>query len=148
MIKQRKISASIIIILTFLIAFYGKKILSEFLTFSISSEYLNVAYSYSWWIIPIVLATGLLFGFNNILKTLGIEKGFFRGFVFALITVSPMLISSAIIGQVAGNYKLISLLHSTLFAGFAEELLFRGFLFGILFRKLCWGFYSGFNIRG
>ena len=121
-------------------AFYGKKTLSEFLPFSISSEYLNVAYSYSWWIIPIVLATGLLFGFNNILKTLGIEKGFFMGFVFALITVSPMLISSALTGQFVRNFKLISLLHSTLFAGFAEELLFRGFLFGILFRKLCWGF--------
>lgn len=140
MMKQRKISISIIIILTFLIALYGKKILSEFLTFSISSDYLNVAYNYSWWIIPIFLATGLLFGFNNILKTLGIEKGLFLGFFIALITVSPMLISSAIIGHVIENFKLISFLHSTIFAGFMEELLFRGFLFGILFRKLCWGF--------
>ena len=140
MIKQSKIPASIIIVLTFLLAFYGKIIVSEFFSFSISSEYLNVAYGYSWWIIPIVLVTGVLFGFNGILKTLGLEKGFLRGFVFALIAVSPMLISSAIIGRVAESFNLITLLHSTLFAGFAEELLFRGFLFGILFRKLCWGF--------
>lgn len=51
-----------------------------------------------------------------------------------------MLVSSAFIGQIPEDFKILPLLHQTLFAGFMEEYLFREFLFGILFRKLAWGF--------
>lgn len=138
--ETRKIFKSIIIILTFLIAIYGNRIVSGFVDISITSVYLRVAYFYAWWLVPTTFVTGLLFGFGNTLKTLGLQKDFLTGLVFALITVSPMLISSAVTGQIDENPDVFLLLRSTLFAGFAEEWLFRGFLFGILFRKLGWGF--------
>ena len=138
--NPKKISKSIIIILTFFIAIYGNRIVSGFVDISITSVYLRVAYFYMWWLVPTAIVTGLLFGFRNIFITLGLHKGFFTGLVFALITVLPMLVSSAVIGRIDENLDTFLLLRSTLFAGFAEEWLFRGFLFGILFRKLGWGF--------
>lgn len=126
--------------MTFLIAIYGKRILSEHYTIPISSDYLKIAYFYLWWILPIALVTGFLYGFNNIFYNIGVQKGFGIGLLFSIITVLPMFISSAIIGQIREDLTLLSLLHHTLFAGFMEEFLFRGFLFGILFRKLGWGF--------
>jgi uncharacterized protein len=138
--NPKQISRSIIIIFTFLIAIYGNRIVSGFIDISITSVYLRVAYFYAWWLVPTAIVTGLLFGFGNIFKTLGLHKGFITGLVLALIAVLPMLISSAVMGRIDENLDTFLLLQSTLFAGFTEEWLFRGFLFGILFLKLGWGF--------
>jgi uncharacterized protein len=138
--SKKAIIDSIIVILTFSVAFYGNRILSEYYTISISSEYLRIVYSYLWWVLPTVLTTGLLFGFSNILYNIGIQTGLIRGLLFSTITVLPMFLSSAIIGQIGEDLNVLHLVHQTLFAGLMEEYLFRGFLFGILFRKLGWGF--------
>ncbi len=138
--NKKTIIYSAIVILTFLIAFYGRRILSDYYTIFIFSDYLRISYSYLWWILPTALITGLLFGFNKILENIGIQKGFTIGLVFSIIAVLPMLISSALIGQIGADLKMSGLIHQTFFAGFMEEYLFRGFLFGILFRKLGWGF--------
>lgn len=127
-------------ILTFLIAIYGNRILSQYFTISIPSNYIKIAYIYLWWILPTTLIAGLFYGFNKICHTIGIQKGFKTGFLFSIITVSPMFISSAFIGHIEEDLKLLTLFQQTLFAGVMEEYLFRGFLFGILFRKLGWGF--------
>lgn len=131
---------SLVIILAFLLAFYGNLIFSDFVTISISSSLLKMVYFYAWWLVPIVLASGVLFGFRNLAENLGLGKGLLTGVFFSIVAVSPMMISSAILGDIDKNPDVTSLLQSTLFAGFMEELLFRGFLFGILFRKLNWGF--------
>ncbi len=138
--KRKTIINSTIIILTFLIAFYGKLILSAYFTISISSDYLKIAYTYLWWIIPAALITGLLYGFNKIFDNIGIIKGFVTGLLFSIITVFPMLISSAFIGRIGADLKISGLIHQTIIVGFMEEYLFRGFLFGLLFRKSGWGF--------
>lgn len=138
--NRKTIINSTVVILTFIIAFYGKQILSEYYTITISSDYLKIFYSYLWWILPTALIAGVLYGFKNIFNNIGIQKGFKIGLLFSIITVSPMFISSAIIGQIDENLILLRLINQTLFAGFMEEYLFRGFLFGILFRKLGWGF--------
>ncbi len=138
--KKKSIIKPSVVILTFLIAFYGKRILSHYINISFSNYYAQIIYSYFWWIIPTVIVTGLLFGFNRILHITGIQKELKTGFVFSFLTVLPMLVSSAFIGRIPEDLKILPLLHQTLFAGFMEEYLFRGFLFGILFRKLAWGF--------
>ena len=137
---RKSIIGSTIVILTFLVAYYGKRILSDYYTISISSDYLKIAWSYLWWIIPTALVTGLLYGFNKILDNIGIHKGFGIGLLFSFVTVLPMLISSALLGEISPDLKILGLIQKTLFAGFMEEYLFRGFLFGLLFRKLGWGF--------
>ncbi len=137
---RKTIIDSIIVIVTFLIAFYGNRTLSDYFEISISSAYLKIAYSYLWWILPTAFINGLLYGFHKIIDNVGIQKGYISGLLFSIITVLPMLISSALIGRIGADLKMLGLIHQTLFAGFMEEYLFRGFLFGILFRKLGWGF--------
>ncbi len=138
--NKAKILPSSLIILVFLIAVYGKRSFAKWFTVSFDSAWLQIFYAYAWWLLPIVLCTGLLFGFPKLLEVLGLKKGFLRGLLLSLALVSPMLISSALMGEVDAELKLSRLLHKTLFAGFMEELLFRAFLFGLLFRKLGWGF--------
>jgi membrane protease YdiL (CAAX protease family) len=121
-------------------ALYGKRILSDYFTIFISSGYLKIAYYYSWWLFPTVIITGLLFGFNKLFDSIGIQKGIIIGLIFSIITVLPMFISSFLIGQIGEDFNMLEIIHKTLFAGFMEEYLFRGFLFGLLFRKLGWGF--------
>lgn len=137
---QQKTLHSILIILVFLIAIYANSILGMFVDISISSIQLNLLVFYAYWVIPVVITLAWLYGFKNILKELGLNKGFLWGILFAGVSVLPMFISSAFIGKINNDIIIINLLHKTLFAGFFEEILFRGFLFGILFRKLKWGF--------
>lgn len=131
---------SVFIILVFLFAFYGKRILGSMWGLSFDARLANILYSYAWWIIPICIVIGLMYGFRNILRELCLDKGIHIGLAFSLVAVSPMLISSAIIGKVDTDLDVLSLIHKTLFAGLFEEILFRGFLFGLLFRKVGWGF--------
>jgi membrane protease YdiL (CAAX protease family) len=137
---MNKTLQSVFIILVFLFAVYGKRILDKYLVISIDSSFIRILYSYAWWIIPICLAVGLLYGFKNVLKELCLDKNIYVRIAFSLVVVSPMLISSAVIGKIDTDLDVTTLMHKTLFAGFMEEILFRGFLFGILFRKIGWGF--------
>ncbi len=137
---KQNIKYSVIIILIFLFAAFGKHISDIFFTTSFSSSLYNIFYSYIWWIIPTIIVLGILYGFKDIFKNIGVNKNFIKGLIFTAITVSPMFISSVIIGKIDENLKIASLLHKTIIAGFMEEYFFRGFLFGILFRKLGWGF--------
>lgn len=138
--NKHKFLQSVFIILVFLFAVYGKRVLGKYFVVSFDSPIITLLYSYAWWIIPICVAIGLMFGFKNILKELCLDKNILNGLAFSLIVVSPMIISSAFIGKIDIEINVTSLLHKTLFAGFMEEVLFRGFLFGLLFRRIGWGF--------
>lgn len=138
--KRNKSLQSVFIILVFLFAINGNRILGKYFAVSFDSPFVKLLYSYAWWIIPICIAIGLLYGFKNILKELCLDKKIFNGLAFSLIVVSPMIISSAFIGKIDNKIDVTTLLHRTLFAGFMEEVLFRGFLFGLLFRRIGWGF--------
>ena len=138
--KLKTIGYSTVIIMTFLAALYGIRILSGIFSFSFSTPYIQLISTYSLWIILSVVSTGLLFRFKNIVKVMGLNKGIITGFVFACATVFPMFLSAAIAGKVAEDLSLSELIQRSLLAGFMEEYLFRGFLFGILFLKLGWGF--------
>jgi membrane protease YdiL (CAAX protease family) len=138
--KNKSFLQSLVIILTFLLGFYGNRIVTSITTITTISELLYTTYIYLWWLLPAVIVTGLLYGYRHVFQSLGLDKGFFTGLVFALFTVSPMLIGSAVTGHMAGEIKTFPILQKTLFAGFMEEFFFRGFLFGLLFRKAGWGF--------
>lgn len=138
--NRKNVLLSVAIIATFLFANYGRASLYNLVPFRFDTPIFQLAYIYCWWIIPVVIVTGLMFGAKNILQELGLDKGFLIGFIFSAITVSPMLISSAIAGEVIKDISWIDLSQKTIVAGFAEEFLYRGFLFGILFNRLRWGF--------
>lgn len=140
MTKTTKIIDSGLIILAFCIAFYGKGFVDNLGGISFDRFEARLVYFYLWWIIPVILTVGFLFGFSNVLKELKLQKGFITGLWLAFLFVLPMLVSSAIIGKINANLSFLELMHRTVVAGFMEEVLFRGFLFGILFRKFNWGF--------
>jgi hypothetical protein len=77
---------SLVIILAFLLAFYGKLIFSDFVTISISSSLLKMVYFYAWWLVPIFLASGILFGFRNLAENLGLGRGLLIG-IFLITAV-------------------------------------------------------------
>lgn len=138
--KKNIISNSFIIIITFIIAYYGRTLVSHFIKIPFNSPFLKYTYFYSWWIIPSLSILISLYGYKDLLRLLGLNKGFLISLIFSIITVLPMFISSAIIGDFNKDINLGSLLHKTIIAGLTEEYFFRAFLFGILFSKLKWGF--------
>ncbi len=138
--RKKETLESILVVVAFLIALYGDKILNTFISIYFPTTFFKISFIYLWWSLPTLLVLGVLYGFKNIFENLGLNKGFVTGLFFSIVVVSPMLISSAIIGKIDDELDLGSLLHKTFVAGFFEEYLFRGFLFGILFAKLRWGF--------
>jgi len=138
--KSRSVIQSIIILLTFLWAWYGRKISLNYIDLSFAYNWQATLYYYAWWFIPATLVTGFLYGFRNIISSLGLEKGIIKGFLFSALAVLPMFLGSAITGSISENIQTWEILRSSLLPGFFEEYLFRGFLFGLLFRKLGWGF--------
>ena len=137
---RKLIINSVLIVLAFIIAHFGRDVLHSYVAIPFLTHFFRVSYFYFWWFFPTLLVLGILYGFKDLLKNLGLNKGLLIGFLFALITVLPILISSAIIGKIDENHDFGILFQNTFCAGFFEEYLFRGFLFGILFRKLKWGF--------
>lgn len=146
--RKQIIVNSIVVVVTFTVAFYGKGILNSYFPLTFSTSLLKVASSYLWWILPSLFVIGILYGFKNIPENFGLKKGLIIGFLFSIITVLPMFVSSALIGKIAEDLDFGTLLHYTLIAGFFEEYFFRGFLYGILFRKLKWGFIPASTLGG
>ena len=139
--KRRKLVDSVVIIAGFVFAYYGRRYLAPHIPLEFTSVWIKMLYLYLWWLIPPVLVTGFLYGFRNLFRELGLARGLVPGLIFALLSVSPMLISSALAGTIDPDLPFASLMQSTVFAGLLEEFLFRGFLFGLLFRKAGWGFF-------
>lgn len=139
---KKNISRSIIIILSFLIGFYGRGILDSYfnITNSIQLNYLRLLYAYAWWIIPPVIVLWTLYGFKNILKELKLNQNFGKGLLWAAIMVLPMIIGSFLLGKLSTEITLIEFIKKTFCAGFFEEVFFRAFFFGQLFARLKWGF--------
>lgn len=89
---------------------------------------------------PLILGTLLISRRSGILKSLGLDKSIFKGFLFALICTLPMYIGFAFLFDFNTEISINSILISIISAGFFEELFFRGFLFGLVFRKTTLGF--------
>lgn len=139
MIRSKSIF-SIVIILVFLIAdnLELKNILPGGYYFRATVIYLA----------PAIIGMLTLFFFHepkNILRAMGIQKGFFKGLGVAFIFTLPMLIGYAWVSGVGVNGFATEMNFRTFYWGIilaplAEELFYRGFLFGQLYRFGGWGF--------
>lgn len=92
---------------------------------------------------PVLLAIGSLLLFHspkNIFKSMGIDKGFWKGLGWAFLFTLPMLIGYASLGEFNAEISYKKFYWMVILAPLAEELFFRGFLFGQLFRFGGWGF--------
>ena len=93
-------------------------------------------------LLPAIIGISSLFFFHpkkNILSSMGIDKGFFKGLGFAFFCTLPMLIGYSMVGEFQG-FSFRKIYYLVLLAPLAEELFYRGFLFGQLYRFGGWGF--------
>jgi membrane protease YdiL (CAAX protease family) len=92
--------------------------------------------------IGIPLFIGLLFIHKpkSIPNSLGINKGFSKGFLFAFICTLPMLIGYSFLFKFNSKISLNGILIGAILAAFFEELYFRGVFFGQIFRFTKIGF--------
>ena len=94
----------------------------------------------------IIIGTPLFIGLLLIHKpkiipiSLGINKGFSRGFLFAFLCTLPMLIGYSFLFKFNSKISLNGILIGAILAAFFEELYFRGVLFGQIFRFTKIGF--------
>ena len=94
-------------------------------------------------LLPAIVGMLSLFLFHapkNILSSMGIQKGFFKGLGFAFFCTLPMLIGYASVGELNEEFSFRNIYYMVLLAPLAEELFYRGFLFGQLYRFGGWGF--------
>lgn len=87
-----------------------------------------------------LIATSFVFPPKNILKSLGLNKNIFYGFISAFTISSPMLLGALFLFNINPELSVQLLFDGALYAGIYEEIIFRGFLFGILYRFSNWGF--------
>lgn len=90
--------------------------------------------------IPILLGTILMHGEIKLFESLGLDKSFARGLIFALLCTLPMFIGFALFFDFNNEFSLKSFLITVIAAAFFEELYFRGFLFGQIYQFTKWGF--------
>ena len=89
--------------------------------------------------VPVFLGVWFLHG-NKCLQSLGLTANFGKGFLYAAISVLPMLGYMTVAGDFNSSLPAIRLFNRTFAPGFFEELIFRGLLLGQLFRYAGWGF--------
>ena len=131
---------SIIVLLTFLVAVYGRRILLDIIGSDFDSYGLRLLHYYLWWLIPVIIVSILLFGKDRFLEELGLTASIKRGFSYAFLMTLPMFLGYALFGEFNDSETLSGFVKGSILPGFMEELLFRAFLFGLLFIRFGWGF--------
>lgn len=96
-----------------------------------------LAYAAFGW--PLFLAVILIHGGDKCRDSLGLNRSFPKGMLFALACTLPMLIGYGIVFDRV-EVQLNSILIQVVAAAFFEELYFRGFLFGQVYRYTKLGF--------
>ena len=102
----------------------------------------NISFLLAYSIVGVPLFIGLLIIHKpqEILKSLGLAKGFFTGFLFAFIVCLPMLVGFSFFLTFNSGITFHKICTGVLLAAFFEEMYFRGVLFGQLFRFTKMGF--------
>ena len=90
--------------------------------------------------IPLFAATAIIHKDVKILRYLGLNGSFLKGFLLAVMFTIPMFIGGIIFFPINYKMSLPEVIRLTICAGLFEELYFRGFLFGQLFRYTKLGF--------
>jgi membrane protease YdiL (CAAX protease family) len=89
---------------------------------------------------PLFVGLFLIHNPKRIINSLGINKGFRIGFLFAFLCTLPMLMGYSIFFRFDSKVSFYGVFRAAICAPFFEELYFRGILFGQLFRFTKIGF--------
>lgn len=142
---KKQTLTSLVVLSTFVVAHFGKSYILEALHISRDHRTLSgyTLYMAIFYVLIPALVVGALHGWRNILRELGWQGSFPKGFAFALVCTLPMLIGYALVfepTQVPFKQLLINFYTGSFWAGLGEETLCRAFLFGQLYRYGKWPF--------
>jgi membrane protease YdiL (CAAX protease family) len=90
--------------------------------------------------LPLIIGLFLIHKPKDIISSIGINKDFSKGLLFAFLFTLPMLIGYIIFYKWNSKITFNDIFIGAIFAAFFEELYFRGILFGQLFRYAKIGF--------
>ena len=83
---------------------------------------------------PFFISALFLHKFKDFFFSFGLNKGFFKAFIWAFIFTIPMLVGFALVFHFNTGLKANVIIIGAIAAAFFEELYFRAFFFGYLFR--------------
>jgi hypothetical protein len=90
--------------------------------------------------LPLILGLFLIHKPKEIINSVGLKSGFFKGIIFSFIVTLPMLIGYSICLKFNKDISINSIIVGVISAAFFEELYFRGIFFGQIFRFTKIGF--------
>lgn len=114
--------------------------LDEFLTKRIGIRIIGFFLTYIIVGLPLLLGLFLIHKPKEILSSLGVENGLFKGLLFSFIVTLPMLIGYSVCLKFNTELSINKIFLGVIFAAFFEELFYRGILFGQIFRFTKMGF--------
>jgi membrane protease YdiL (CAAX protease family) len=101
-----------------------------------------------YYLIPVLIVLFIFHKPQKAFSELGLNNGFLKGLLMALIFTLPMLIGYYLLGHYNNEYSLIKNISFAFKDGFREEIFYRAFLFGQLFRQVKLGFIPAVAING
>jgi hypothetical protein len=114
--------------------------LDDFLTKKIGISIIGFLLTYIIVGLPMLVGLFLIHKPKEIINSIGLKNGFFKGMLFSFIVTLPMLIGYSVFLNFNKDISINSILVGVIFAAFFEELIFRGILFGQIFRYTRIGF--------
>lgn len=101
-----------------------------------------IAFFLAYFVVGTPLLLGLFFIHTPdvIINSIGLNKGFIKGFIVSFLCTLPMLVGYSILFKFNVKTTINGIFIGAIFAAFFEELYFRGILFGQLFRYTRLGF--------
>ncbi len=150
--KNKKYLSSLIVITTFMLGYYGKKLVALLFPslFSNIHSSLNYLLTYTFWIVFIFSGELFIHGFKikKIFLSIGLDTGskgkkLLKGLYLSFIFTLPMMIGYFYLtkGRISDNIFSLEYLIIIFLPPIMEELFFRGYLFGELFFTAKWKFF-------
>jgi uncharacterized protein len=141
---KQSLKILIIILVAFGFYYFLQKIyfkwLYDFLREIIPIKVISYFFTYVIVGLPLIIGLFLIHKIKNIFSSLGLNKGFLKGFLAAFLFTLPMLIGYSIVFKFNTVISLNQIISGAVIAAFFEELYFRGIFFGQLFRFTKVGF--------
>ena len=108
--------------------------LDDILTKRIGIGLVGYLFTYIIVVLPLLLGLFITHKPKEIINSIGLKNGFFRGLLFSFIVTLPMLIGYSVLLNFNKNISIESIIIKVISAAFFEELIFRGILFGQIYR--------------
>lgn len=74
---------SIVVVLIFLLAYYGRSVFGNLLGFGVENQYLALSYYYAWWVIPSSIVALIYYKPHFFFKRIGLSNDIYKALKFS-----------------------------------------------------------------